>query len=386
MADSLSSKIRVLYFMDGYGNGGGIQEQCVRWIANINHGEYQVDVLAYNRTNGVRDDYADRLKALGCELFLIAPYADGGSVSRSVRETKLFFETHKYDVLHAHSSAKAIFVLREARRNGVPVRILHSHAARVVTEQPFKKFMANVLKGAAKRESTNLAACSTEAGEFLFGKECVASGEVTIIPNAIELERFSYNSSVREQARAELGVGDDIVIGHVGRFMPQKNHSFLIDVMAAVLKRHHNARLVLVGVGQLQGEIREKVNSLGIEGQVMFLGLRSDVDRLVQAMDVFVMPSLFEGLPVSVVEAQASGLPCVLSEEITPEAVLIPGSMRVSLSCTPEEWAEKILSVKGCDRSLAYGVVSDKGFEIAEATRRLEAFYMDALRSAGVEK
>lgn len=384
MVKTPKGRIRVLFFIDGYGNGGGIQEQCIRWISNINHSIFQVDVLSYNRTNGVRDDYPERLEALGSKLFLIAPYAEGGSVIRSLRETKHFFKTHQYDVLHAHSSAKAIFVLQEARRNGVPVRILHAHAARVVTEQPFKKFMANTLKGAARRESTNLAACSVKAGEFLFGRTHVAAGKVTIIPNAIELGRFSFDPSVRERVRVELGLDNSFVIGHIGRFMPPKNHSFLVEVMFSVLKRRPDARLILVGVGQLQEKVKDQVRSLGIDEQVLFLGLRSDVDRVVQAMDIFVMPSLFEGLPVSAVEAQASGLPCVFSEEVTPEAVLIPGSKRVPLSGTPDEWAKEILSARGGDRSLALGIVSDKGFEIVEATRRLETFYLDALRGAGV--
>lgn len=384
MAEPSDGRIRVLFFMDGYGNGGGIQEQCIRWISNIDKDRFHIDVLAYDRTNNVKDDYPERLKALGSELFLITPYANGGSISRSVRETRAFFKTHKYDVLHAHSSAKAIFVLREAKQNGVPVRILHSHATSVVTEEPFKRFMANALKGAARRESTNLAACSTKAGEFLFGSKCVATGGATIIPNAIELERFAYDPDIREQMRAELGVGDGLAIGHVGRFMPQKNHSYLIKIMAAVLRQRHDARLVLVGVGDLQDQVREQARLLGIGEQVTFLGLRSDVARLVQAMDVFVMPSLFEGLPVSAVEAQASGLPCILSDAITSEAVLIQGSKRVSLSCTPDEWAKEILSVTSQDRSRALKTVTDAGFEIVKATRRLEAFYLGALRDAGV--
>ena len=374
----------MLFFMDGYGNGGGIQEQCIRWIANMDHSRFQVDVLAYNRTNGVKDDYPERLKALGSELHLITPYANGGSFEQSVRDTKAFFSSHSYDVLHAHASAKAIIVLREARKHGVPVRILHSHAARVVTERRFQKFMANALKGAAKRECTNLAACSTEAGEFLFGRGSVSAGDVTIIPNAIELDRFSFDRRVRNEVRSELGVGDGLVVGHVGRFMPQKNHAFIVKAMASLLKSRPDARLLLVGVGQLQDEVKEQVRALGIEDSVTFLGLRSDVDRLVQAMDVFVMPSLFEGLPVSAVEAQASGLPCVLADSITPEAVLIPGSMRVPLSCSPDEWAGAVLSVKGGDRHDALGIVTQKGFEIVEATRRLELFYEGSLKGAGV--
>ena len=363
--------------MDGYGNGGGIQEQCIRWIANMDHSRFQVDVLAYNRTNGVKDDYPERLKALGSELHLITPYANGGSFEQSVRDTKAFFSSHSYDVLHAHASAKAIIVLREARKHGVPVRILHSHAARVVTERRFQKFMANALKGAAKRECTNLAACSTEAGEFLFGRGSVSAGDVTIIPNAIELDRFSFDRRVRNEVRSELGVGDGLVVGHVGRFMPPKNHAFIVKVMASLLKSRPDARLLLVGVGQLQDEVKEQVRALGIEDSVTFLGL-------VQAMDVFVMPSLFEGLPVSAVEAQASGLPCVLADSITPEAVLIPGSMRVPLSCSPDEWAGAVLSVKGGDRHDALGIVTQKGFEIVEATRRLELFYEGSLKGAGV--
>lgn len=392
----MNCKIRLLYFMDGYGDGGGIQEMVVRWISNLDRDVFDVDVLAYNHTSMDPGEYRKRLADLGCNLYLVdSPEKDleaGQQVERfndpehrgvlpSLAQTMRFFREHCYDVFHCNASAKGVLVLWCAMRAGVKVRILHSHCAKVVTKNPAKRVAANLLKQPAKALATHYAACSTEAGEFLFGPRAVAAGRVQIVPNAIELGRFSYDSASREDARREIGAGPATrVYADVARFQPPKNQSLLIRSFAKVLAREPDSLLVLVGEGDERPACERLAGDLGISGRVRFLGLRHDVERLDQAFDVFVMTSLFEGLPVVSVEAQASGLPCLLSDGITREACILPESRMVPLGSAPEQWADAMVAVVSpADRTASLCIVADAGFEISAATSALQDFYLSAL-------
>lgn len=392
----MNRKIRLLYFMDGYGDGGGIQEMAVRWISNLDRDAFDVDVLAYNHTSMDPGRYRERLAELGCCLYLVdSPEKDleaGQQVERyndpdrrgvipSLVQTMRFFREHPYDVFHCNASAKGVLVLWCAMCVGVKVRILHSHCAKVVTKNPIKRMAANLLKQPAKALATHYAACSTEAGEFLFGPRTVAAGRVRIVPNAIELGRFAFDSASREDARRELGAGPATrVYADVARFQPQKNQSLLVRSFAEVLAREPDSLLVLVGEGDERLGCERLAAGLGISDRVRFLGLRHDVDRLDQAFDVFVMTSLFEGLPVVSVEAQASGLPCLLSDGITREACILPESRMIPLGSAPGQWADAMVAMATPrDRSASLRAVADAGFEISAATRELQNYYLSAL-------
>lgn len=392
----MSEKIRLLYFMDGYGDGGGIQEMVVRWIENVDRTLFDVDVLAYNHTSMNPGRYRERLAALGCKLFVVdspeksleagqqveeAVDSDHAGVLPSTRQTMRFFREHPYDVLHCNASAKGVIVLACAKVAGVKVRILHSHCAKVVTKNPVKRAAAEALKLPAVGLATHLAACSTEAGEFLFGERAVHAGRVVTFPNAIELARYGFDAAVREDVRREIGAGEGTrVYADVARFQPPKNQQLLIRAFAEVVAREPNSLLVLVGEGDERAECEALSESLGISGSVRFLGLRSDVARLDQGFDVFCMTSLFEGLPVVAVEAQAAGLPCVLSDGITREACVLSASRMVSTGATPAEWADALVAIPVSeDRADGMRVMAEAGFEIREATSRLQRFYLDAL-------
>lgn len=396
----MNRKLRLLYFMDGYGDGGGIQEMVVRWIANIDRDLFDVDVLAYNHTSLNPGRYRERLSELGCDLYLVdSPEKSleaGQQVERyndarhrgilpSFIQTMRFFREHSYDVLHCNASAKGMLVLFCAMRFGLKVRILHSHCAKVVTKSPVKRVAANLLKQPAKAFATHYAACSSEAGEFLFGARAVERGLVEIVPNAIELQRFAYDRFARDEVREELGASANMrVYADVARFQPQKNQSFLVKAFAHVLEREPDSLLVLVGEGDEQQDCERLVEELGICDKVKFLGLRHDVNRLDQGFDVFVMTSLFEGLPVVSVEAQAAGLPCLLSSGITREACVLPESKMLSLDCSSEEWADVMVSMEAPrNRSSSLENVAQAGFEITAATKKLQSFYLMALGLGG---
>lgn len=392
----MSERIRLLFFMDGYGDGGGIQEMVVRWIENIDRALFDVDVLAYNHTSMNPGRYRARLAALGCRLFVVdspeksleagqqveeAVDPNHVGIIPSARQTMRFFREHSYDVLHCNASAKGVIVLACAKAAGVKVRILHSHCAKVVTKSPVKRVAAEALKLPAVGLATHLAACSTEAGEFLFGKRAVGAGRVVTFPNAIDLARYGYDSTVREDVRREIGAGEGTrVYANVARFQPPKNQQMLIRAFAEVVAREPDSLLVLVGEGDERAECEALSESLGISDSIRFLGLRDDVARLDQGFDVFCMTSLFEGLPVVAVEAQAAGLPCVLSDGITREACVLPTSHMVPTGATPAEWADALVATPvSVDRADGMRVMAEAGFEIREATNKLQRFYLDAL-------
>lgn len=200
-----------------------------------------------------------------------------------------------------------------------------------------------------------------------------------IINNAIDATAYSFNPKKRIEMRHQLGLADKLIIGHVGRFNPQKNHPFLLDIFAALLKKEPSAILLLVGGGENMLKIQAKAHALGIAEHVRFLGVRSDVADLMQAMDVFVFPSLYEGLPVTMVEAQAAGLPCIISDKIPPECILTEGLVDVMpLSASPEIWAEKILAKRAIPRTDRRAEIAAHGFDITTEAVKLQEFYINA--------
>lgn len=237
---------------------------------------------------------------------------------------------------------------------------------------------AYILKPLANIMATHYFACSPEAGNFLFGKH----KKVFIAHNGVDTDVFSPNTSVRIQMRKEL-IGEDncFLIGNVGRFRPQKNHKFLMEIFKEVCSLDNKSKLVCVGGGELENIIKEKARLLGILDRVLFLGVRKDVNNLMQAFDLLVMPSLFEGLPVTGVEAQAVGTPCLFASTITKDAAILPNTSYLKLEDSPKIWAEKILSYKNQNRiDNATEYVRQKGYDILLDTQKLQNFYFKELK------
>ena len=209
-----------------------------------------------------------------------------------------------------------------------------------------------------------------EAGKWMFGKH-----KFQIMNNAIDAKKFIYNEEVRKQKRAELKVEDKFVIGHVGRFNLQKNHEFLVKCFADFAKTNDDAVLVLIGNGEMQEKIKKMAKEYGIETKVKFLGLREDIPQLLQAMDLFLFPSLFEGLPVTLVEAQAAGLPCVISDTITDEIMITEQISKVSLSGNTSLWNQEIAKYRYSKRKNTIEDIIEHGFDIEKNARWLEEFY-----------
>lgn len=291
-----------------------------------------------------------------------------------MRAIRNLLETGHFDIVHVCcNSATAAFEINEAKRCGVAMRIAHSHNTMCT-----HRFANSLLDPFFQKGITDRFACGADAGKWLFG-----SKQFTVIPNGKNLSQFSYSSKVREVVRSELGFSDDeSVFGHVGSFNKQKNHEKLLAIFIELYRRNSHSRLVLVGEGPKLSEIKNKVELLGIENAVSFLGRRDDVPRLLNAMDCMVFPSLYEGFPNVVLEWQLNGLPVVMSETITDECVITPLVSQVSLNASAAIWADAIEdALKGRNRALdsASGVNSARtaGYDIRDNAAMLRRLYME---------
>ncbi|MCO1600973.1 glycosyltransferase family 1 protein [Desulfosporosinus nitroreducens] len=371
----LIKKAKVLFFIDRMLTGG-IQTLVMSLIKNMNRDVIQFDFLLLN--DGKEYELENEIIRLGGNFYKVPPMK-AKSIYKCIKAMNQFFKEHNdYVAIHAHSSSKSALPLAIAKRHGIKVRIAHSHNTRFQTSQPIVIGIGNLLKIPLRIVANYYFACSTEAGTWLFGKRATKQGKVSIIHNAIDLNAFHFDQSVRDRMRKKLNVHSDLVIGNVGRFEKQKNHDLLLNIFKEIKKREDSAILLLVGKGSLEELIKEKVDQLGLGDAVRFLGFRHDVKDLTQAMDIFVFPSLNEGLPVTGVEAQAVGLPCVFSDSITKEVKLLNETCYVSLAEKPEVWADAIIKiVSSYERSDTTNVIREKGFDIQMEAMKMEKFYLE---------
>ncbi len=278
---------------------------------------------------------------------------------------------NKYDAVHCHMHYYSAFGLLAAYLAGVSVRICHSHSTQSGRKNTFvRKIYEFTARRMILAFSTDLFACSAGAGRALYGDTACFK----VIPNGINCRAFSYNPLLRAETRKKLGIEENFVLTHIGRFNNAKNHTFLIDIFAAVLKKDKTAKLMLIGEGELEQDVKNKVKALAIEKSVMFLGLRKDTPALLMAADVFVMPSLYEGLPLAGIEAQCAGLPCVFSETLTREMNIFK-AFYVPLDI--EAWTGKITNIKNIniDRSKGCDAVKKAGFDACAAAKVLLRVY-----------
>ena len=288
------------------------------------------------------------------------------------------FQENQYQIVHSNMNALSVFSLSAAAIAKVPVRICHNHSTSAPGEG-MKNLIKHSLRPFAKVFPTHLCACCLAAGEWLYGKRTMEKGIVTIINNAIDTKKYAFDPYVRKEVRDELGFDQDtFVIGHVGRFCYQKNQEFLIDIFDEIHRKDPKAVLLLIGIGETQEKIRKKIHSLGLDGSVLITGARSDVDRLYQAMDVFVLPSHYEGLAVACIEAQCAGLPVIVSNAITQEVNITDRIQFLSLASS-SEWCDAICSKRSYDRK-PLSIPFDPAYDINLQARKLEAYYDQVLQ------
>lgn len=359
------SPIRVLHVVTYMGRGG-LETMIMNFYRHVDRSKVQFDFLVHR---DFRADYDDEIESLGGKIYRLPRLVPW---SRSyLKALNGFFEQHpEYRIVHVHQDCLSSVILKAAQRQGVPVRIAHSHNSSQDKnlKYPIKLYYRRLIP----KYATDLYACSKQAGRWMFG-----NAAFSVVNNAIDAKNYSYSQAQAEKIRGELGIDrNTLVVGHVGRFAPTKNHAFLLEIFVEVCRRCPDAALLLVGDGELRASVEERALQMGIKEKVIFTGVRSDVPELIQAMDIFVFPSIYEGLPVTLIEAQAVGLPCVVSDAVTEECAVTSLVQRVPLKESAQHWAECILNSRDRHRSETYSYIAAAGYDIANNAVCLENEYM----------
>ena len=365
--------VRVLHVF-GRLDRGGAESMVMNIYRRVDRGAFQFDFVVCTPDRGA---FEDEIESLGGRVYRV-PRLGPGSFFRFIRAWHALFREHpEYEIVHGHLRSSASVYLGIARRHG-RVTVIHSHSTS--SGEGFPALVKDLLQLPLRHTADYLVACSNEAGLWLYGKKAVKKSNYFVLKNAVDAKTFRFDEQKRRAARGALGLDGRLVVGHIGSFIPVKNHAFLIDIFSEVCRKDDGAVLLLVGSGELVEETERAARAPGLTGRVVFAGVRDDIPDLLCAMDVFVLPSKWEGLPLTAVEAQAAGLPCILSDVVTRETAISPLVSFLPLRDGAEAWADEILSrAGGGDRPDMSRAVRDAGYDSAETAAFLEAFYLEAL-------
>ena len=340
-------------------NRGGAETLIMNIFRHIDRDKYKFCFLL----NDENCDYTEEIKQLEGQIYCV-PSRSSGYLSYC-KSLNRFFKEHKgdFDAVHMHtSSLSSLEILYYAKKNGIRKRIIHSH--NTVQAGLIHNILHWLNKPLVRGLATDYLACSKVASYWLY-KYTSVSNKAIVINNGIDLKQFEYNENYRREIREKHNIPpNDVVIGHVGRFDVVKNHVFLLDVFSCFTQIHPQSKLLCVGIGGTMDVVREKIRQMGLEGKVVLAGLQSEIYKYLSAFDYFVFPSLYEGLPVALVEAQASGLMTVCSDKVSPEACLSDYLSQFELEKTPEEWAKYLGSISLLDRHKFVYQLEENGYNI----------------------
>lgn len=366
-------QIKILHRASTFGFGG-VEKYIISHYQHMDRERFKVDFITRNQHLNERQEIKDL--NIKVQTFTATQRDNKDLLIKEITEIL----DQGYDVLHMNTSVWAGFLIEElAMERQIPKVIVHAHSTGVdLPTLDKRKFYQEqheyYKKRFGKQYATHFCACSWAAADWMFGSQ-IPREEIHILKNAIEVEKYSFNEKKRKEIRRTLNLDGNFVIGHVGRFAYQKNHKFLIDVLKKIYMKNDKVILLLIGQGELEAEIKEQVDELGLKDIVLFLGWREDVNELMQAMDLFVLPSYFEGLPVVAIEAQAAGLPCILSDAITRE-ICITSNIEM-LPFDKEIWVEMINRYMGdFERLVMDKEVTAAGYNIKDASKKLEKLYL----------
>ncbi len=360
-------------------NRGGAETMIMNYYRNIDRSKIQFDFMVHRQERGVFDD---EIEALGGRIYRMSPVSPL-HISKYKAELRRFFDEHKeYQIVHDNMSELGYYALAEAERHGVPCRICHAHNAPDFSKETFreklKMFGRLYLCRKVRSVTTHFFACSRSAGLWLFGKQ--HESELVWMRNAIDADHFAYSELMAVDKKRVLGLDNKFVVCHVGSFKQQKNHSFLIDIFNSIHVNCKDSVLLLIGDGPLRPRIEAKVERLGLQDSVKFLGSRDDVPDLLNASDVLLFPSFFEGLSVALIEAQATGIKCVLTNNVAEEAIICHDNVELhSLKEAPSAWAAAVLRQRGYQRHNVTENVKTQGWDIKASASWLQNTYLSYL-------
>ncbi len=368
------SAIRVLQVL-GCLDRGGAENMIMSVYRNIDREKIQFDfILHLNR----KSDFDDEAKSLGAQIFY-APQYNGKNHFEYKKWWNDFFKAHpEYKLLHSHIRSTASIYTEIAHKYGVKT-IVHSHST-MTAGSGLGAMVKNLMQRNITKHADKCLACSDVAGKWLFKDH-----EYTLYPNSIDAKKFEFSEANRLKIREKHNLGESFVIGHVGRYHKIKNQTFLMDIFAQILKKRPDSYLVLVGEkigseGMEKSELVDYAKSKGVFDRCVFAGNVPNVNEYMSAFDVFVFPSLYEGLPVTLIEAQASGIHCFVSDTVSPESKITDNLEFVSLEKTDAEWAEKIMSFDYSQRTSSYEDIYNAGYDIEAGVSNLMGIYMSLLK------
>jgi glycosyltransferase involved in cell wall biosynthesis len=362
--------IKVLFVTDSMRQRFGVTSVIMNILEYWTNDNITIDIMAYEDSE---PEMVEKAQKLGAKVFLM-PRLSLSTPLKFIRFQHEFFEKNKYDIVHSHFNQVDQLIFPIARKNCVKKCISHSHNTKLSNNR-MKAIRNRLMCLNIANNADYLAACSELAGKTLFGKKFLTKEKSLIIHNGVDCDAYKYSEDSRKQIREELEIDkDEIIIGHVGSFKPEKNQMFLLEVFKELLNVDKRYKLVFVGDGQLIEDVKQKCSQLKLDAHVIFAGLRKDVPRVLSAFDIFVMPSIYEGLPVAGVEAQVNGLSCIFSDAITKE-VDLSGVCFLPLSESKTEWVKNILNMKTEHRVGNYKQIKNMGFDIREECEKIAMFY-----------
>lgn len=371
METKVINPIRVLHILHSM-NRGGAENALMNYYRCIDKEKVQFDFLL---TSPDKSDFEDEILSLGGKVFRV-PLLTLKKPFPYIKRVKQFFLSHpEYKIVHSHTSSKSVIPLAIAKICHIPFRISHSHSSK--SENGFSGLIRNSLKPLLKHTANIYFSCGEQAADWLYGNDF--SNRVEIIRNVIVAEKFRFKPEIREQIRQQLGINDStLVIGHVARFCDVKNHKFSIDILKSALSKHPNTLLLLVGDGPLRNEIEAYAKQCGVDDHVKMVGVVPNVYDYEQAMDAFILPSFYEGLPLSIIEAQVSGLPCFTTQgAVSSECSVTDLVSYLPLESGADLWAEEIIKSIGKERTDRFKEIQEEGYDAETASEVLQNRYLE---------
>lgn len=352
---------------------GGVESVIMNYYRNIDKSKINFDFLC----NSDIVAYEDEITKLGGRIYRIT--ARSKNFKKYKIELNNFFKKHakEYSTIWVNTCSLAnIDYLKYAKKYGIKYRIIHSHNSQNMDSR-IRGLLHKLNKIILKKYATDFWSCSEESGNWFYNKKIISSKNYLLVNNAIDTEKFKFDKYLRIEERRKLNLENNLVIGNVGRFHFQKNHKFIIDVFNEVVKKNNSARLILVGTGTLEDEIKQKVKKLKLEDKIIFLGQRNDVEKVMQAIDILLFPSLFEGLPLTLIEAQANGMPILASKDVIPNETKMSVNLEfVSLQESAQKWANKLLSTDLSNKSLEnIEIIVKRGFDLRTENKKIEKYF-----------
>ncbi|WP_438467291.1 glycosyltransferase [Streptococcus pluranimalium] len=378
MNESVNKPIRILH-MIGSLNIGGSQSLVMNLYRKIDKTKIQFDFIVDQEKELY---FKDEIEALGGRIFFI-PKFNGYNLFKIKELWKDFFLNHpEYKIFHVHIRSYSSLILPISKKYGLKI-VIHSHSTS--NGSGVESFFKSILQYPLRFEADYFLSCSMEAGKWLFGKNIIKKNNFTILKNGIDIDKFIVSDIERDMIRKQFGIKNEFVLGFLARVTKAKNPNFVLDVFYEYKKNDQNAKLLFIGDGDLLGEVKQRAKELHIFESIIFTGERTDVGRMFSVMDFYILPSLWEGLGISLIEAQASGTNSICSENIQDEAIITDSVLKMNLSLGAKEWANAIIKYKSIDKKENSNYIIKAGYDIESNTVIISKIYNDLLESIEVE-